>query len=433
MRQWPFQYLILLLIFLLAPSLASARSLNADPSNYRDIVQTLRPGDVLTLAPGQYTRGLPVFNLHGAPGAPIVIQGADRIDRPVFLGREGHNTVSIVNSRHVVIRNLILDGRNLPVDGVKAEGHSEFAHHITLENLRIINHGYNVQIVGISTKCPAWGWVIRDNEILGAGTGMYLGNSNGEDVFVSGLIEHNLVRDTLGYNIQIKHQLKRDNAPGMPVKQLASVIRHNVFSKAGHVSNKSRARPNLLLGHFPPFGPGDADFYLVYSNFFHQNLFESLMQGEGNIIFFNNIMVNAHGRAINIFPHNGVPKLIQIFNNTILALGTGISISGADSLYTQTVIANAVFASRPIIGGEKSHNITASFQDAVFYLNNPFSEPGALDLYPQIGRLQLTAPFPPIVQHDFNNTRRDGRFVGAYSGEGKNPGWLPHLERKPRN
>lgn len=65
----------------------------------------------------------------------------------------------------------MLDGRDLPVDAVKAEGHADWAHHITLENLliRVRGHGNNQQTVGISTKCPAWGWVIRDNEIIGAG------------------------------------------------------------------------------------------------------------------------------------------------------------------------------------------------------------------------------------------------------------------------
>ena len=44
--------------------------------------------------------------------------------------------------------------------------------------------------------------------------------------------EHNLIVDTLGYNLQIKHQLPRPALPGMPSEKSVTIIRHNVFSKA---------------------------------------------------------------------------------------------------------------------------------------------------------------------------------------------------------
>ena len=89
---------------------------------------------------------------------------------------------------------------------MKSERQARYAHHITLENLLIRGHGNNQQTVGISTKCPAWNWVIRGNTIIGAGTGMYLGDSDGSAPFVAGVIERNLIVDTIGYNLQIKHQ-----------------------------------------------------------------------------------------------------------------------------------------------------------------------------------------------------------------------------------
>ena len=130
-----------------------------------------------------------------------------------------------------VIRNLVLEGNNVPVDGVKAEGHARWAHHITLENLVIRGHGNNQQTVGISTKCPAWNWVIRGVTIIGAGTGIYLGNSDGSAPFVAGLIERNLIVDSIGYNLQIKHQVARPDLPGHAGGQSTTIIRHNVFAK----------------------------------------------------------------------------------------------------------------------------------------------------------------------------------------------------------
>jgi hypothetical protein len=176
------------------------------PNDYRQSIKRLRAGDTLLLAAGEYQEGLQVHGLSGAADRPIVISGPAQGASATFVAQAGRNTVSIVDSSFVLIRNLVLEGNNVPVDGVKAEGHARWAHHITLENLVIRGHGNNQQIVGISTKCPAWNWVIRDVTIIGAGTGMYLGNSDGSAPFVAGLIERSLIVDSIGYNLQIKHQ-----------------------------------------------------------------------------------------------------------------------------------------------------------------------------------------------------------------------------------
>ncbi|HYP69089.1 MAG TPA: hypothetical protein VEP67_12680, partial [Thiobacillaceae bacterium] len=234
-------------------------------------MRSLSPGDTLQLSPGIYTRGLSVHELQGRADQPITIAGPKEKPGAVFLGRPGINTISLANAAYLVIRNLTLDGGNLPVDGIKAEGYSRFAHHITLENLRITGHGNNQQIVGISTKCPAWGWVIRGNVIERAGTGMYLGNSDGSGPFWAGLIEANEVVDSLGYDLQIKHQKPRPALEDAPKGPAVTVIRDNLFGKSRNASVGAMARPNVLLGHWPLQGPGTDDRYLVYGNLFVDN------------------------------------------------------------------------------------------------------------------------------------------------------------------
>jgi hypothetical protein len=409
-----------------------------NPDNYRTLLSNLQQGDTLLLEAGDYLLGLPVHNLNGVEGNPIIVSGPETGPAAIFHPRSCCNTVSILDSSYIEIRNLEVDGAGTSIaDGVKAEGHANWAHHITLENLYIHDHDGDQQIVGISTKCPTWNWVIRRNIIEQAGTGMYLGNSNGADPFVKGLIEGNLIVDTLGYNMQIKHQTGRPDIPGIPASG-TTIIRHNVFSKANNASTGGMARPNLLVGHWPPTGAGAGDFYLIYGNFIFSNPSgEPLFQGEGNVALYNNLFVNPVGSAIWVQPHNDVPKEIRIFNNTIVAQDQGIRVSGGDPAAQQIVTANAVFAGTPLNGGNQIENIVDSYTSADNYLTNPFASPGQLDLYPLPGTLAGSPIDTSQINQfldwdrDFNNDLHDGTFRGAYAGEGTNSGWLPDLEPKP--
>ena len=303
-----------------------------------------------------------------------------------FLARPGSNTVSLLDVSHLVIRHLELDGRNLPVDAVKAEGHSRYAHHVTLENLYIHDHAASQQNVGISSKCPAYGWVVRGNRIERVGTGMYFGDSDGSDPFVAGVIEGNRVSDTIGYNLQIKHQKARP--PDMPElhERHDTVIRGNVFAKEAAWPDRA-ARPSVLVGHAPSDGPGSQDRVLVYGNLFWQNPSEALFQGEGHLALYNNVFVNSHGHAVHIQPHNDVPRTVDIFHNTVLARGHGIRIlqrDGVMAAWPQRVMRNLVFAGQPIAGGEAIDNLSGNVDSAARFLQKPFAELDQLDLAPRM-------------------------------------------------
>lgn len=358
----------LAVVLLILPALAGARTIQASPENYRELMQTLVAGDTLRLSPGIYDRGLPVHGMQGRKDQPITITGSQEKAAARFLAQPGANTVSLVDAAYIVIRNLTLDGRNLPVDGVKAEGHSRFAHHITLEDLHIIGHGNNQQIVGISSKCAAWNWVIRGNVIEGAGTGMYLGNSNGAAPFWAGLIESNQVVDSVGYDLQIKHQSPRPNFEDAPVEPAVTIIRDNLFGKSRNAAVGVMARPNMLLGHWPLEGPGKNDRYLVYGNWFVDNPSEALFQAEGRLALYNNVFINPYGDGVHIQPHNDIPRDMDIFYNTVLARDAGIVIrqkSSSDEHYSQRVEANLIAASRPIQGGTAAHNVILPFQESL--------------------------------------------------------------------
>ena len=338
---------------------ARAATYLADPTTYAVLARDLRPGDVLRLAPGIYARGLNVHGLTGTAEQPIRIEAADPALRPVFLAQPGRNTVSIVDAMHVQIRGLHLEGRNIPVDALKAEGHARFAHFITLENLRITGHALSQQNVGISTKCPAAGWVVRGNEIVGAGTGMYFGNSDGSAPFWGGVIERNVVRDTLGYSVQVKHQVTRPALDGYDGPAV-TVIRHNVFDKSRGGSAGELARPNLLVGHQPREGRGADDRCLIYGNVFLRNPNEVLFQGEGNLVLQDNLFFNPEGSAVLVRPHNALPQDVLILHNTVIARDAGVRLEGANPLRRQRVEANAVFAGTPFGDPSWGNNVSGS-------------------------------------------------------------------------
>ncbi len=423
---------------------------NGNPSNYLTQLDLLGPGDTLVLAAGTYTDGLPIYDMQGTAAEPIIITGPQSGALAVFQANSCicFNTIEIQDSSYVEIRNLELDGQQLNgVDAVKASGNQDtnWAHHITLENLYIHSHDNGQQTVGISTKIPAWDWVIRNNVIDSAGTGIYLGNSDGGAPFISGLIEGNVILDTPGYNMQIKHQNGRTAVPGMPTADGKTIIRHNVFSKANNAATGSNARPNVLVGHWPLSGSGQNDRYEIYGNFFYQNSTpEPLFQGEGNIALYNNLFFDdgPNGEAVWIQAHNDVPRAIDVFNNTIVASDFGLAVNSVDTNATQRVRGNAVFAPTPFdLDGlvQAADNITDTFANAGSYLVNPTgtAENTTLDLFPLAGTLTgspiNTSPFQSFTEWnlDFNGTVHNGTFRGAYAGEGSNPGWELALERKP--
>lgn len=431
------------IVFIIVLSIAvpaRARVISATPATYRGFLAGLAPGDTLALAAGTYTEDLVLRDLAGTPEAPIVITGTPDGTAAIFRARACCNTVSITRCAYVIVRCLWLDGDGVAVDAVKGEGTTgNWAHHITLEQLTITGYGSDQQNCGISTKCHAWDWTIRRSRIIGAGTGLYLGNSDGDKPFVRGVIEYNAVLDPVGYCMQIKHQSigVRDAFAGTAADG-RTIIRHNVFSKQQGASTGANARPNVLLGAFPATGAGANDLYEVYGNVFHQNPVEALLQATGNLALFNNLFVNhvdpAGFRAVYVTAQNGFrPRDIRIVHNTVWVANSagGIRLANADPAFAQLCHANAVFATAPVTGFiDTLGNITDTRAGAAACLADATDDQNRFDLFPTDSTLMgaaTTSVFMadcPAALRDFNGTVVDWRWRGAYSGSGQNPGRL---------
>ncbi len=402
----------------------SGRTLEAGPEDYRNVVSTLRPGDTLRLRPGVYPRGLRI-DASGEPGRCIVVEALDPTTPPT-IRHGGSNTIDLVGASWVKLRSLRVDSEgDAGYFGVALKTEGGLSHHVVIEGCHFVGQGGSQQTVAISTKAPALDWVIRGNLVEGAGTGLYLGNSNGREPFVRGLIEFNAVVDPLGYAMQIKHQVAGSRDP-IPADLLGSepsrtVIRFNVFAKRRTEPGDSGARPNVLLGHLPP---GNEDEYLVYGNLFYDNPTERLMQAEGNLRIYHNLFVNPHGDALSIQRHNDRPRRVDVLFNTVVARGLGIGITGGADGFEQVARFNAVFAATPlrIRSGREEGNVTGPPTMAADALRAPDAPPGdGLDLHPVPGALGAAVdlaslPDLPEARTDFDGRPRTGAYAGAYAG-----------------
>ncbi len=442
MKKW---YLFFI-AFLGASCSVRANLIVATPANYTSLISSLNAGDTLLLTAGIYTNNLTLNGKNGTALKPIVIMGMG--NTTVIRGNACCNTVSITKCSYLTLSYFKLDGMNQFVDGVKAEGTAgNWAHHITVEHLTITNYYKDQQQVGISTKCPAWNWIIRSNIINGSGTGLYLGNSDGTRPFVIGIIENNLVENTIGYNMEIKHQLNgvRDSFPGTMVNGF-TIIRNNVFTKDSATSSTgANARPNLLVGGFPTSGWGSLDYYDIYGNFIYNNPVEALFQGTGNIHIYANVLVNHYNpagfRAVYITPQNGVsPQEVEVFHNTVWAANSsgGIRLLSPDTNYSQYCYANAVFSPLPITNfKDTAGNITDAYGNAGLYVLSATTALSSLDLYPKSSKLTGMLIAGSHFNHDvdwdqdFNKNLYDWTYRGAYSGCCTNSGWKLSIDTMP--
>lgn len=427
--------LVLPAVFLFGLSGLFAGAYLSGPDDYLQNRDLLKPGDTLLLEDGTYTRGLSLRGIHGESGRPIVIK-AENDWGAVLEARTGANTMDIQDASHIVVEGLSFDGKGYPaIDAVKAGGSSGTAHHISIINNHIYGHGGSQQTVGISTKIPAWDWYIAYNIIEGAGTGLYLGNSNGSAPFIRGVIEFNLVMNTVGYCMQVKYQNDWPYLPGLPDGDAATLIRHNVFIKDDRPSPDGD-RPSLLVGGQPFDGPGSNDRFEIYGNFFYHNPREYLFQGTGNISLHNNIFVDSEFGAINIRNHDKRhPKEIYVYKNTIFGTNNGIRLVSPDDEYNQIIEGNLVFCKYPITDIYEDNNIIGAEEDATMHVNNPSLALEEMDFYPKERITEWHIDMEPFADdigryNDFNGYPQDGWFFGAYYGKGLNPGWQPAAEIK---
>ncbi len=419
----PRRFLLLLLLF--TGTLAAGETKQATPADYRQVLTTLRAGDTLVLAAGVYERGLPLTDCQGRPDAWITVQGPETGVAEIRQTAVA-NCVELRHCRYLALKKLAILGggpQGIPgLFGISAKGGVENpVHDILIEDCLIADWNTSQQAVGISTKVPAWNWTIRRNTIRHCGTGLYLGNSNGNDPFIAGIIEHNLVENPVGYCMEIKFQSPRPTLPGLPAAASRTIIRHNVFIKNDGPSPDGD-RPNVLVGGFPESGPGADDRYEIHGNLFRGNPREALLQASGRVSIHDNVFVEAaspHHAAIALRDHDLPLRSARVYHNTVFGTAEGVHIA-AKNPAELLIAGNALFVhGDPIAGAPPSARIEGNLVGSVAEAAGHLTDPAAMEFHPLPGR----ALGPPLDLSPFaDDSAAPVDFDGRDKGEARHRG-----------
>jgi len=106
----------------------------------REALQNTLPGTIISIAPGLYSSGIYMKDVHGSPDSPIVVTGADPENPPVFMGYgEGAklSSCSFIKLANMTFQGFTKNGMNID-DGGKVETSS---HHIILDNITVLDIG----------------------------------------------------------------------------------------------------------------------------------------------------------------------------------------------------------------------------------------------------------------------------------------------------
>jgi len=133
--------LVLLLGGLAAPVLAAERRVEvADDGALVRAIRAAQPGWRIAIAPGKYRPGVYASNLRGTAEAPIIIEGADPKDKPLFEG--GAEALHFSDCVYLTLRNIAV--RRQSSNGINIDDGGTFdtpAHHITLEKIDVAEIG----------------------------------------------------------------------------------------------------------------------------------------------------------------------------------------------------------------------------------------------------------------------------------------------------
>ncbi|GIX01207.1 MAG: hypothetical protein KatS3mg112_0144 [Thermogutta sp.] len=149
-------------------------------AEFREAVRRAQPGMVIRIESGQYGGDVWIENLHGREDAPVVIEGADPQNPPLFAG--GTTGWQISEGSYFVLRYLRFRGQK--VNGLNIDDGGSFdtpTHHIRLEHIVVEDVGPvgncdGIKLSGVTdfvvADCRVEGWGGQAVDMVGCHRGV---------------------------------------------------------------------------------------------------------------------------------------------------------------------------------------------------------------------------------------------------------------------
>jgi hypothetical protein len=146
----------------------------------RAVLADAKPGTTIRIAPGTYAGGVYVNGLAGTAEQPIVIEGADPTNPPVFDG--GSEAIHLTDAAHVTIRHLVIRGQT--GNGINIDDGRTYdtpAHHVTIEDAAFRDIGPKgnhdaLKMSGVDDfvvrRCTFEGWAGQAVDMVGCHRGV---------------------------------------------------------------------------------------------------------------------------------------------------------------------------------------------------------------------------------------------------------------------
>jgi hypothetical protein len=184
-------------------NLLTAREIGSE-ANLCAEINSLQPGEILTLMPGDY-RGPCKIRRGGTAGSPIVIRGQSIIEKPRIVYEGQDSNVFEIIADYVTLRSLKIGPTKRNVAGVRILARAG----ITVEDCEFSQLG---GIAIAATRTSVDGLYVRRNIVIdSSATAMYFGCHDGMECQISNLsVERNFIRGVdavepeIGYGIQLK-------------------------------------------------------------------------------------------------------------------------------------------------------------------------------------------------------------------------------------
>ncbi|MFW5968886.1 MAG: right-handed parallel beta-helix repeat-containing protein [Persicimonas sp.] len=288
---------------------ASAETLEVQPgSSWCDTINAADPGDVVAMAPGDYSETCAI-RAEGRSGDRIVVRSADPSDpaRFTYDGRSSNVLDLVGGASYLTLEDLYFEPTKSDITAIKNKG----AHHVRIEGCEFHGIGGVAIAVNGASEVDRRAITIVDNKFIDLdATGIYIGCHDGSTCQIDQVrIARNLIKnvesDAIGYGLEIKLNSVatiRDNtiynAKGPALMVYGSDVGDAPSTIEGNYVSGSRTDSAILVGGGPAIVRNNVAKGGKYASIGTQDYGDRGLQSD--IVIAHNTALPSDGAAISV-------------------------------------------------------------------------------------------------------------------------------------